>query len=169
MPTVGAGAGIPGHVWLGVSVESAAQGGRLGSLRRLRQDVGPFTALGCLEPLIASPEGLDLSDLDWVICGGESGARARRPDVDWVRWVRDTCTALGVPFWFRAWGNWHHNPLWPLAQGRTLKERRLDLVARKLELADDEQGGATLDGQLHRCHPNVYAQCVDILRRTTAS
>lgn len=163
------GRGVPDHVWLGVSVEGAAQGGRLDHLRRLRRDVGPFTALGCLEPLIASPEGLDLSGLDWVICGGESGARARRPDVAWMRWVRDACAASGVPLWLKAWGHWRHNPLWPQALGRTLKDRRLDLVARGLELADDEQGGATLDGRLHRAHPAAYARRTEMLRRAMVS
>jgi len=45
--------------------------------------------------------------LDWVIAGGESGARARAPDPDWFRKVRDDCAEAGVPFHFKQWGVWY--------------------------------------------------------------
>ena len=47
---------------------------------------------------------LDL--LDWVICGGESGPKARPMHPDWARSLRDQCTAAGVPFLFKQWGEW---------------------------------------------------------------
>ncbi|WP_084536246.1 DUF5131 family protein [Nocardia yamanashiensis] len=42
--------------------------------------------------------------LDWVICGGESGPRARAMHPDWARDLRDQCDAAGVPFFFKQWG-----------------------------------------------------------------
>jgi hypothetical protein len=42
--------------------------------------------------------------IDWVICGGESGAGARPMHPDWARSLRDQCTAAGVPFFFKQWG-----------------------------------------------------------------
>jgi protein gp37 len=44
--------------------------------------------------------------VDWVICGGESGPRARPMHPDWARSLRDQCAAAGVPFFFKQWGAW---------------------------------------------------------------
>jgi protein gp37 len=44
--------------------------------------------------------------LDWVICGGESGANARPMHPDWARGLRDQCAAAGVPYFLKQWGNW---------------------------------------------------------------
>lgn len=47
-----------------------------------------------------------LTGLDWVICGGESGPRARPMHPDWARSLRDQCADAGVPFLFKQWGEW---------------------------------------------------------------
>jgi len=44
--------------------------------------------------------------IHWVICGGESGPKARPLHPDWVRSLRDQCAAAGVPFMFKQWGAW---------------------------------------------------------------
>jgi protein gp37 len=44
--------------------------------------------------------------LDWIICGGESGPKARPMHPDWARTLRDQCAAAGVPFLFKQWGEW---------------------------------------------------------------
>lgn len=44
--------------------------------------------------------------IDWIICGGESGRRARPMHPDWPRALRDQCAAAGVPFMFKQWGQW---------------------------------------------------------------
>jgi protein gp37 len=44
--------------------------------------------------------------LDWIICGGETGPKARPMYHDWVVSLRDQCQAAGVPFFFKKWGNW---------------------------------------------------------------
>jgi len=43
--------------------------------------------------------------LDWVVLGGERGARPRPPHPEWVRAVRDSCQERQVPFFFRGWGD----------------------------------------------------------------
>jgi protein gp37 len=42
--------------------------------------------------------------LDWVICGGESGAGARPMHPVWARGLRDACVSAYVPFFFKQWG-----------------------------------------------------------------
>jgi protein gp37 len=44
--------------------------------------------------------------VDWVIVGGESGAKARPMHPDWARSLRDQCANAGVPFHFKQWGEW---------------------------------------------------------------
>lgn len=54
--------------------------------------------------------------LDWIIAGGESGPGARPMHPAWARKLRDDCTAAGVPFLFKQWGDWHPHQQ-PLADG----------------------------------------------------
>lgn len=49
----------------------------------------------------------EMNRLDWVICGGESGLKARPMHPDWARSLRDQCAAAGVPFLFKQWGEHH--------------------------------------------------------------
>jgi protein gp37 len=42
-----------------------------------------------------------LHGLDWVIAGAESGPGARPMDEDWVRVLRDQCTAAGTAFFYK--------------------------------------------------------------------
>lgn len=44
--------------------------------------------------------------IDWVVCGGESGSKARPMHPDWAKSLRDQCQAAGVPFLFKQWGEW---------------------------------------------------------------
>lgn len=42
--------------------------------------------------------------ISWVICGGETGPKARPMHPDWVRSLRDQCKTAGTPFYFKQWG-----------------------------------------------------------------
>lgn len=92
------------NVWLGVSVEDQRRAEeRLPDLVETPAAVRWVSA----EPLIG---GLDilpwLSRLGWVVAGGESGPGARPMHIEWIRALRDQCTAAGVPFLFKQWGGW---------------------------------------------------------------
>lgn len=45
-----------------------------------------------------------INTIDWVICGGESGSKARPMHPNWARDLRNQCDAAGVPFLFKQWG-----------------------------------------------------------------
>ena len=62
---------------------------------------------------------LDLTGIDWVIVGGESGAGARPMRPDWVLSLRDQCLAAGVPFFFKQWGGVQKSKAGRLLEGRT--------------------------------------------------
>lgn len=53
----------------------------------------------------------DLIIPDWVIVGGESGPNARPMHPDWARKLRDQCRQVGIPFWFKQWGEWVEVPI----------------------------------------------------------
>ena len=101
----------PAHLWLGVSVEDTARSARIGHLRRTPAAIRFLS----LEPLLAPLAALDLTAIDWVIVGGESGPAARVMRAPWVRAIRDQCVRDGVAFFFKQWGG-----RTPLANGRTL-------------------------------------------------
>ena len=44
--------------------------------------------------------------VDWIIAGGESGAKARPMNPEWVRSIRDQCVSAGIRFHFKQYGNW---------------------------------------------------------------
>lgn len=90
----------PDNVWLGVTVESAKHKDRIDNLRRTN---APVKFLSC-EPLLEDLGELDLTGIDWVICGGESGHKARPMHPDWVRNIQRQCKEQNVPFFFKQWG-----------------------------------------------------------------
>ena len=57
-----------------------------------------------LEPLLEDLGKVDLSGIDWVIVGGESGPHFRRMAATWVERVRDRCFEARIPFFFKQWG-----------------------------------------------------------------
>lgn len=40
-------------------------------------------------------------DINWVICGSESGPKRRPAKIDWIRSLRDQCEAAEVPFFLK--------------------------------------------------------------------
>lgn len=47
-----------------------------------------------------------LPNLDWIVCGGESGPRARPMGVDWAIQAREQCHDAGVAFFMKQLGGW---------------------------------------------------------------
>ena len=87
------------NIWLGVSVESQDYISRIDLLRQVPANV---RFLSC-EPLLGSLY-LDLTNIDWVIVGGESGEKYRPINLDWVRDIRDQCRRSKVAFFFKQVG-----------------------------------------------------------------
>ena len=105
------------NIWLGTSIESEKWLGRLVSLKK----TGAQTKFLSLEPLLGPLTGIDLSNIDWVIVGGESGPGARPMAADWVREIRDICVNCGTPFFFKQWGG-----VFKKRTGRMLDNRAWD-------------------------------------------
>ncbi|MCP9491412.1 MAG: phage Gp37/Gp68 family protein [Solirubrobacteraceae bacterium MAG38_C4-C5] len=90
----------PPNVWMGVSIENRRFVDRADALRETPAAVRFISA----EPLLGPLDGLDLSEIDWLIAGGESGPHHRPPSIDWLRELRDRCVDDRVAFFFKQWG-----------------------------------------------------------------
>ena len=81
--------------------------------------------------------------IDWLVCGGESGRRARPMKAEWARSLRDQCQAAGIKFFFKQWGEY----LPPMTSGSP------DVVPQHLNCSDDpvrvgkKNAGRTLDAR----------------------
>jgi protein gp37 len=106
------------NIWMGVSVESDGYSSRIGQLRQTEARVKFLS----LEPLLSALPHLDLTGIDWVIVGGESGPGARPMDERWVLDIRDQCVAAGVPFFFKQWGGVNKKKNGRVLHGRTWDE-----------------------------------------------
>jgi len=118
--------------------------------------------------------------IDWVIAGGESGAKARPMHPAWPRLLRDQCAAAGVPFFFKQWGEWI--PFKPVPGGDLggdVRRGHVDLVhptgeidvevsertgghsvipgSRYMARVGKKDAGAWLDGREHRAFPQPVA------------
>lgn len=136
---------VPPHIWLGVSVEDSSTMSRLRHLK----DANASVRFVSFEPLLGPVGAVDLTGIDWVIAGGESGPGARPVRIDWLREIRDACRSQEVAFFFKQWG------------GRTPKS-----------------GGNVLDGEQWLDLPNIAAgrrtnvvqdPSVDVSRDTRAT
>lgn len=106
------------NVWIGVSVENGRFAHRADYLRRVNAAVRFISA----EPLLGSLVDLDLTGIDWLIAGGESGPRHRPMKAEWARELRDRCIDAGVNFFFKQWGGNRPKSGGRLLDGRTWDE-----------------------------------------------
>ena len=108
------------HIWWGVSVEDRQHG--LPRIDDLRSAPAKVRFLS-IEPLLEDLGEVDLSGIDWVIVGGESGPGARPLEKDWVVSIRDRCRAAGIPFFFKQWGGVRKSKAGRSLDGQTYYER----------------------------------------------
>jgi len=90
----------PKNLWMGATIESNRHVERADYLRSIPATVRVLS----LEPLLGPVPDLDLTGINWVIVGGESGSSARPMEPEWVHDIRDRCIAGDVAFFFKQWG-----------------------------------------------------------------
>ena len=106
------------NVWMGVSVESEKHCSRIDYLR----STGAQLKFLSLEPLLGPLQNLNLTGIDWVIVGGESGPKSRPINSEWVTDLRDQCCHANVPFFFKQWGGKNKKKAGRMLEGRTWDE-----------------------------------------------
>lgn len=117
----------PVNMWLGTSIELDKYAWRADHLRATPAAVRWLS----LEPLLGPLPSLDLTGIDWVVTGGESGRGARPCDPAWVRDIRDRCVDAGVAYFHKQWGDWvpyepdPQPPFWDSQHGDLIDGHRL--------------------------------------------
>ena len=94
----------PANAWLGVTCGHKDSLFRLDDLRGIAAPVRFVSA----EPLLGdlANEGMELSGIDWVIVGGESGPGARPMEPSSAMNLKQLADASGTSFFFKQWGTW---------------------------------------------------------------
>ncbi len=127
------------NIWMGVSVGTQIATRRIKSL----VNCGAKYKFLSVEPLIEEIKDYDLTGIDWVIVGGESGSNAVRPmERDWVIKVKEKCFEQNVPFFFKQWGKIRNNP------------NPHDPTINKLHRYHSK-GGSELDGKVYWTNPTI--------------
>lgn len=105
------------NIWMGVTIENENVIHRLTELKKVPAVV---KFLSC-EPLLSPIRNLELTHIDWVIVGGESGPKARPMKKSWVEHIFRQCREQNVPFFFKQWGGVRKD-----LTGRMLHDRTYD-------------------------------------------
>jgi protein gp37 len=112
-------AALAPHIWWGVTVENRKHGlPRIDALRR----TGAAMKFLSIEPLLEDLGIFDLTGIDWVIVGGESGPGARPLEESWVTSIQKQCYSARVPFFFKQWGGVQKSRHGRELNGRTYDE-----------------------------------------------
>lgn len=107
------------NIWMGVTVENADYVSRIDHLRQTDAHIRFLS----IEPLLGPIPELDLTGINWVIVGGESGPGARPMKPEWVIDIRDQCLRANVPFFFKQWGGVNKKKAGRVLEGRTWDQR----------------------------------------------
>jgi protein gp37 len=131
----------PNNVWVGTTVEDQRRADeRLPLLAAIPAVVRFISAEPLLGPIDLEPW---LGSLDWVILGGESGARSRPSDPRWFTDVVKQCQAAGVAVHFKQWGDWAPSDAFP-----HISARNTQIVGNsKMIRIGKKHAGRTLGGR----------------------
>lgn len=94
---------VPKNFWLGITCGHDDSLFRVDILRTIDAPIRWIS----VEPLLSdiAPK-LDLTGIDWVVVGGESGPNARFMREQWVWNLKQKCEAENVVFFFKQWGTY---------------------------------------------------------------
>lgn len=106
------------NIWMGVSVENEKAMKRIDLLRQ----TGARTKFLSCEPLIGPLPNINLSKIDWVIVGGESGRTPRPIKKEWVLDIKEQCQKSNTAFFFKQWGGTNKKKSGNLLEGQKYLE-----------------------------------------------
>lgn len=115
------------NAWLGVTVENQQAADE--RIPWLEKTPAALRFLSC-EPLLEQVMP-SMSNIDWVIIGGESGPGARPFHIDWARSLLAQCRDQSAPVFVKQLGSnpvenhdWEHQPFPNISKGIKLKSRK---------------------------------------------
>ncbi len=145
------GAKVMPNVWLGCSIVNDEEMWMAYELLKMPAVIHFLSIEPMLGPVdIDDPE----LEIDWIICGGESGPKARPMHPLWARSLRDQCEDLEITFFFKQWGQYY--PIDSI-------QRKNDIIVSDLPVsymqpmrkASKKEAGRLLDGREWNEFPEV--------------
>ena len=121
---------IPNNIWMGTSVEDNQTTWRIKELRKVKC----YTRFISFEPLLEEINKVNLSGIDWVIIGGESGHHHRSVEKEWVQGLIEQCKKQNVKVFFKQWGG-----LRPKSGGRTINGKTYSEYPKTKQIINKEQ------------------------------
>jgi protein gp37 len=93
--------GLPKNCAIGATMVNQEEWDRdAGKLADAKQRLGARFSFASIEPMLG-PIDISRNTPDWIICGGESGYKARVMEPEWAESLLDQCTNMGVPFFMK--------------------------------------------------------------------
>ncbi len=106
------------NIWMGVTVEDDANKHRIKNLKKVPAAVRFIS----FEPLLSEICHPDLTGINWIIVGGESGPGARPIKKEWVESLQESARINHIPFFFKQWGGTNKKKAGKLLNGRLCQE-----------------------------------------------
>ena len=106
------------NIWMGVTIESDKYLNRADMLRNCGARIKFISA----EPLLSRLNNLNLTDIDWLIVGGESGPRCRPIKKEWVEELLDLAKDNNTAFFFKQWGGFNKKKNGKLLNGKIYQD-----------------------------------------------
>lgn len=110
------------NVWLGVTVEDAEHGiPRVKALSKIPARVRFLSVEPLLENIIPLIGVNEMSEIDWGIVGGESGAGFREMKREWAITAMNALEYWDIPIWFKQWGGFRPDENGHLFDGEVIQ------------------------------------------------
>lgn len=149
-----------GNVLLGTSVEDQARADERSRALAEIASKGWHTFVS-YEPALGPVDWSGWEFLGWLISGGESGHGARPSHPDWHRAARDWCSARGIPYLFKQWGEWKplagNDGFWPTHSHSAVRmsaDGALTGNSWPFQRVGKKLAGRILDGSEHNGFPD---------------
>lgn len=167
------GTGYP-NVWLGVTAVNQNEVERdIPKLQRIPAAIHWLSMEPLLGPVTFTAQLLRL--IRWIVVGGEAGAKARAMHPQWATQIRNQCSAMGVAFLFKQWGEWL--PILGHAHCVQISHRRFEFPDGTLMgYAGKKNAGRLLEGRTWNEYPtnstigqtgNPSMQCQRVVFKST--
>lgn len=118
------------NIWMGTTVENQDYVCRIDELRKTQAAVKFIS----FEPLLGPISDVNLSGMDWIIVGGESGKGARPIKSDWVIDIKNKSQNENIPFFFKQWGGVNKKKTGRILEGKIWDEMPVYDKQENLEL-----------------------------------
>lgn len=145
----------PRNAAIGTTVEDQKRfDANVPALRDAKHELRPAFAFLSCEPLLGPLAG-DLSEIDWVITGGETDQgkhKARPSNPQWFRRLRDQCASAGISYHHKQNGEWLAAPKIIEAAGESFHRFDDGVWVQKVGKKDT---GRLLDGVEHNAFPET--------------